>query len=165
MMNQRFWVASALLFTMLLVAGCSNQPAGYARAFGKLSYKGEPAAGALLVFHVDGKPQSGDLVVPSATVEDDGSFKLVSPNGDGAPPGKYKVLVSWPTDSSTAEARADSKSKTKKTASSGSNRRKNKLDTTAKDRLKGRYFSVDTPLTTVEVKAETTDLGSLEIKD
>ena len=80
-MNQRFWVASALLFTMLSVAGCSNQPTGYARALGKLSYKGEPAAGALLVFHVDGKPQSGDLVVPSATVEDDGSFKLVSPTG------------------------------------------------------------------------------------
>src|ERR1700729_1067145 len=73
MMNQRFRVASALLFTMLSVAGCGNQPAGYARAFGKLSYKGEPAAGALLVFHFEGKPQSADLVVPSATVEGDGS--------------------------------------------------------------------------------------------
>jgi hypothetical protein len=35
----------------------------------------------------------------------------------------------------------------------------------AKDRLNGRYFNVDTRLTTVEIKAETTDLGSLEIKD
>jgi hypothetical protein len=165
MMNQRFRVALALLLTMLSVAGCGNQPAGYSRAFGKLSYKGEPAVGALMVFHVDGKPQSADVVVPSATVGDDGSFELVSPTGDGAPPGKYKVLVSWPADSSTAEAPADSKSKTKKTVSSGSSRRKNKLDSTAKDRLKGRYFSVDTPLTTVEVKTGTTDLGSLEIKD
>jgi hypothetical protein len=165
MMNQRFWVASAWLLTMLPVAGCSNQPVGYARAFGKLSYKGEPAAGALLVFHVDGKPQFGEIVVPSATVGDDGSFELVSPTGDGAPPGKYKVLVSWPADSSAADVPVDSKSKTKTTASSGSNRRKNKLDTAAKDRLKGRYFSVDTPLTIVEVKTETTDLGSLEIKD
>jgi hypothetical protein len=165
MMNQRFRVASSLLFTMLSVAGCGNQPAGYARAFGKLSYKGEPAAGALLVFHFEGKPQSADLVVPSATVEDDGSFDVVSPTGDGAPPGKYKVLVSWPADSSTAEAPTDTKSKTKKKASSGPDRRKNKLDTLAKDRLKGRYSNVDSPLTTVEVKAETTDLGSLEIKD
>jgi hypothetical protein len=165
-MNQRFRVASAPLFAIpLLLAGCGNQPAGHSHAFGKLSYKGEPAAGALLVFHVDGKPQSGDLVVPSATVEDDGSFNLVSPNGDGAPPGKYKVLVSWPTDSSTVEPPADGKSKTKKRASSGSNRRKNKIDSMAKDRLNGRYFNVDTPLTTIEVKAETTDLGSLEIKD
>jgi hypothetical protein len=164
-MNQRLRVASTLVLTMLSVAGCGIRPAGYARAFGKLSYKGEPAAGALLVFHFDGKPQSADFVVPSATVEDDGSFELVSPTGDGAPPGKYKVLVSWPADSSTAEAPADSKSKTKKRASSGSNRRKNKIDSMAKDRLNGRYSNVDTPLTTVEVKAETTDLGSLEIKD
>jgi hypothetical protein len=165
MMNQRFWVASALLLTMLSVAGCGNQPAGYSRAFGKLSYKGEPAAGAFLMFHVEGKPQSADLVVPSATVEGDGSFELVSPTGDGAPPGKYKVLVSWPADSSTAEAPTDTKSKTKKKASIGPDRRKNKLDTLAKDRLKGRYLNVDTPLTTVEVKAETTDLGMLEIKE
>jgi hypothetical protein len=164
-MNQRFQVAFALLLTMLSLAGCGNQPAGYSRTFGKLSYKGEPAIGAFLVFHVEGKSQSADLVVPSATVEDDGSFNLVSPNGDGAPPGKYKVLVSWPADSSSAEGPTDSKSKTKKIASSGSIRRKNKLDTLAKDRLKGRYFSMDTPLTTVEIKAETTDLGSLEIKD
>jgi hypothetical protein len=158
MMIKRFRVASALLLTMLSLAGCGNQPAGYARAFGKLSYKGEPAAGAFLVFHLEGKSQS-------ATVEGDGSFELVSPTGDGAPPGKYKVLVSWPADSSTAEAPTDTKSKTKKKASIGPDRRKNKLDTLAKDRLKGRYLNVDTPLTTVEVKAETTDLGSLEIKD
>ena len=164
-MNQRFRVASAVLLTMLSVAGCSNQPAGYSRAFGKLSYKGEPAAGASLVFHLEGKPQSADLVVPSATVENDGSFELVSPTGGGAPPGKYKVLVSWPADSSSAEGPTDSKFNTKKTASSAPNRRKNKLDSMAKDRLKGRYLNVDTPLTTVEVKAETTDLGSLEIKD
>jgi hypothetical protein len=165
-MNQRFRVALALLLTIpLLLAGCGNQPAGYSRAFGKLSYKGEPAAGALLVFHLEGKPQSAELVVPSATVEDNGRFELVSPTGNGAPPGKYKVLVSWPADLSTAEALTDTKSKTKKSASSGPDRRKNKLDTLAKDRLKGRYSNVDTPLTTVEVKAETTDLGSLEIKD
>jgi hypothetical protein len=164
MMNQRFWAMPALVLAMLSVAGCGNRPAGYSRAFGKLSYKGEPAAGALLVFHLEGsKSQSADLVVPAATVEDDGSFELVSPTGDGAPPGKYKVLVSWPADSPTAEAPTSTKAKKK--AGGVPDRRKNKLDTLARDRLKGRYFSVDTPLTTVEVKAESTDLGSLEIKD
>jgi hypothetical protein len=164
-MNQRSRVASALLLTMLSVAGCGNQPAGYSRAHGKLSYKGEPAAGAFLVFHLEGKSQSADAVVPAATVKDDGSFELVSPNGDGAPPGKYKVLVSWPADSSIDEAATNSKPKTKNKAGSGPARRKNKLDTLSKDRLKGRFSNPDTPLTTVEVKAETTDLGSLEIKD
>jgi hypothetical protein len=160
-MNRRFRVALALMLTMFLVAGCGNQPAGYSRAFGKLSYKGEPAAGALLAFHLEGKPQSADLVVPSATVEEDGSFEVVSPTGAGAPPGKYKVLVAWPADDPTDEA--GTKGKAKKQA--GPVRRKNKIDSMAKDRFKGRYANDDKPLTTVEVKAETTDLGTLEIKD
>ena len=78
-MNQRIRVASALLLAMLSVAGCGNRPAGYSRAFGKLTYKGQPAAGAFLVFQLEGgKPQSADTVVPAATVEDDGSFELAS---------------------------------------------------------------------------------------
>ncbi len=162
-MNQRFSVASALLSAALFVAGCSNQPAGYSRVHGKLLFKGEPAVGAFLVFHLEGQPQSADLVVPSATVEDDGSFEVGSPKGDGAPPGKYAVLVSWPVDPLTVGEPTDTK--TKKKAGSVPKQRKNKLDTLAKDRLKGRYFDVKNPLTIVEIKAESTDLGSLEIKD
>ena len=163
-MIKRFRVASALLLTMLSLAGCGNQPAGYSRAYGKLTYKGEPAAGAFLVFHLEGgKPQSADTVVPAATVEDDGRFELASPNGDGAPPGKYKVLVAWPTDSSADAAPAGSKTKTKEMSRRANDRRKNKEDTLTKDRFKGRYYSMDHPLTVVEVKAEPTDLGSLEI--
>jgi hypothetical protein len=164
MMNQRSWIASALLLATLSVAGCGNRPTGYSRAYGKLLYKGEPAAGAFLMFQPESKPAAADFVPPSAIVEDDGRFEVASPAGDGAPPGKYKVLVAWPEESPAAEAPTDSKSKTKK-ASVGPVRRKNKLDTKTKDRLKGRYYSADTPLTIVEVKAEATDLGSLEIKD
>lgn len=59
--------------------------------FGKLSYKGEPAV-PLLMFHIDGKPQSADLVVPSATAKADGSFELISPTGIQGLPDKYNVL-------------------------------------------------------------------------
>jgi hypothetical protein len=166
MMNQRIRVASALLLATLSVAGCSNQPAGYSRVHGKLTYKDQPAAGAFLVFQLEGgKPQSGDVVVPAATVEDDGSFELACANGDGAPPGKYKVLVAWPTDSPADAAPANSKTKAKTKARGGTDRRKNKQDALSKDRFKGRFYSPDTPLTIVEVKAEPTDLGTLEIKD
>ncbi len=164
-MNRRFLVASAMLLATLSVAGCSNRPAGYSRAYGKLLYKGEPAAGAFLMFHLDGKPQSGEVVAPSAIVEEDGSFEVASPTGDGAPPGKYKVLVAWPADEPTDEPAAGTKGKSKAKKKAGPNRRKNKIDPMAKDRFKGRYANDDTPLTVVEVKAETTDLGSLEIKE
>jgi hypothetical protein len=163
LMNRRFRVVLALLSTAVYVTGCGNQPAGYSRAYGKLLYKGEPAAGAFLVFHLEGKSQSADDVVPSATVENDGSFEVVSPTGNGAPAGKYKVLVSWPIEVLAGEAPTETKARKK--AKSGASQRRNRLDTLAKDKLKGRYFNVDTPLTTVEVKAETTDLGLLEIKE
>jgi hypothetical protein len=166
MMNQRIRVASALLLTTLSVAGCGNRPTGYSRAYGKLTYKGQPAAGAFLVFQLDGgKPQSADTAVPAATVADDGSFELTCANGDGAPPGKYKVLVAWPTDPSADAAPAGSKTKTKEKSRRENDRRKNKEDTLTRDRFKGRYYSTDHPLTVVEVKAEPTDLGSLEVKD
>jgi hypothetical protein len=160
-MNRRCWVASALLITTLSAAGCGNRPEGYSRVYGKLLYKGEPAAGAFLMFHLETKAPSPNFVPPSAVVEDDGSFEVASAAGDGALPGKYKVLVAWPVDSPTADAKPE----TKKKASAGPTRRKNKLDTKTKDRLKGRYYNQDTPLTIVEVKAEATDLGMLEIKD
>jgi hypothetical protein len=162
-MNQRFSVVLALLSAALFVAGCGYQPAGYSRVHGKLLFKGEPAVGAFLVFHLAGQPQSADLVVASATVEDDGSFEVASPKGDGSPSGKYAVHVSWSVDPLTVEEPTETR--TRKKAGSVPKQRKNKLDTAAKDRLKGRYFDVKTPLTTVEIKAETTDLGSLEIKD
>jgi hypothetical protein len=165
MMDRRFWVASSLLLAMLSVAGCGSRPEGYSRAYGKLLYKGEPAAGAFLMFHLDGKPQSGEVVAPSAIVEEDGSFEVASPTGDGAPPGKYKVLLAWPTDGPTDEAATGSKGKSKTKQQVGPVRRKNKVDSMAKDRFKGRYANDEKPLTTVEVKAETTDLGTLEIKD
>lgn len=167
-MNRRFAVGATLLLTMLSVAGCNNQPAGYSRVHGKMSYKGQPATGAFLVLQLEGtKPQSADIVVPAATVGDDGSFEVGTPNGDGAPPGKYKLLVAWPTDPLTADAPASSKSKSKNKGkrTNPNERRKNKMDTLSQDRFKGRYYSMDHPLTVVEVKAEATDLGSIELKD
>jgi hypothetical protein len=97
------------------------------------------------------------------TSQDDSSFELVSPSGDGAPPGKYKVLVSWPVDSLTVDILTEAK--IKKKGSNVDKQRKNKLDTLTKDKLKERYFNADTPLITVEVKVETIDLGLLEIKE
>ena len=62
LMNQQFRVVLVLLLVMLSAGAISRAP-GHARVFGKLSYKGEPAV-PLLMFHIDGKPQCADLVVP-----------------------------------------------------------------------------------------------------
>jgi hypothetical protein len=70
-----------------------------------------------------------------------------------------------PANSPADEAATKSNPKAKTKARGAIDRRKNKQDTLSKDRFKGRFYNPDTPLTTVEVKAEATDLGTLEIKD
>lgn len=63
---------------------------------GKVSYRGQPAAGFRVVFHPTG--DIGALkFAPSAVTGTDGSFKLRSYDPhDGAPPGEYAVTFEWP---------------------------------------------------------------------
>ncbi|WP_337176084.1 hypothetical protein [Paludisphaera sp.] len=64
---------------------------------GKVTFEGEPAAGAFVVFHPRTPPREGDTPSsPRATVQPDGSFALTtSTEGDGAPAGDYAVTVQW----------------------------------------------------------------------
>lgn len=75
------------------VCGCSTVPA-YAPVPGSVTYKGDPLAGALVVF----TPELNAARATPATATD-GSFRLQTslPNGVtrfGAVPGNYKVTVS-----------------------------------------------------------------------
>jgi hypothetical protein len=81
-----------------LSASFSGRPKVYPVA-GKVLHKGQPAAGARVVFHPSGvaDPQA---LRPLATVGPDGSFALTSyEQGDGAPLGEYTVTVVWPSQS------------------------------------------------------------------
>lgn len=64
---------------------------------GKVTFQGEPAAGAFVVFHPRTPPTPGDVPSnPRATVRPDGSFALTTAaEGDGAPAGEYAVTVEW----------------------------------------------------------------------
>jgi hypothetical protein len=58
-------------------------------------FKGQPADGATVVFTPEAGNQAGALL-PSGKVQSDGTFKLQTyPHGEGAPPGNYKVTVTW----------------------------------------------------------------------
>ena len=104
---------------------------------GKVLCSGEPAAGAVLVFHresgQDAPRANAASTIPSAIAGDDGSFTVESqPLGYGAAPGKYKVLIQWPEASDPAHPRSSTKTKT---ASVGGKKvdvtRRNKLDPSA----------------------------------
>mgnify|MGYP001144857799 CR=1 FL=1 len=64
---------------------------------GSVTFEGEPAAGAFVVFHPRIAPKPGDAASsPRATVQADGAFALTTAvAGDGAPAGDYAVTVQW----------------------------------------------------------------------
>lgn len=63
---------------------------------GQVFVNGQPAEGALVIFHPEYDPNDPDHPRPRAYVRIDGSFELGTYEiGDGAPAGNYIVTVVW----------------------------------------------------------------------
>jgi hypothetical protein len=153
-----------LVVALAIVAGGCGSPAGLVPVAGKVLYRGEPAAGAVVYFHREQAPGGTHQPIPSGIVEDDGSFYLTCDGlGDGCPPGKYAVLVEWKgkaaSDAAPQPKPARGKTKAKvvqvnrRTARSGV------------DRLKGRYFDISKPLLHAEVVPGSSPLPAFELAD
>jgi hypothetical protein len=114
---------------------------------GKLLYKGKPAAGVQVIFHLqnDSSPQA---VVPSGVTVEDGSFTLTSYNTEsGAPAGSYYVLLFWP----------EHRSPGGKTA--------HQVKSIPGDFFKGRFTDQKKPGFFADVKAAPNHLDPFEIRD
>ena len=140
--------AVGLLFAALAVAGpaCSSGD-GLHPVRGQVSVNGDPAAGAVIVFHPDG----GGLqaVPPTAVVAPDGTFALATGDKPGAAAGNYVVTVTW----------ADtSKKPTEQQVMMGAN------PYDGPDRLKGRYATPQQSPLRAEVKAGDNRLPPFELK-
>jgi hypothetical protein len=112
---------------------------------GSVNVDGKPAAGVMLIFcPTDGPPEVQKLR-PSGFTDADGKFQLMSitPN-DGAPAAHYKVLVQWPTGSTTPNAAG--------------------MIGGGQDRLKGRYMNLEKSPFTVDIKPGTNDLPPFDVK-
>ena len=151
---------SALAAAALAVAlgGCGEDNGLYP-AYGKVTYKGEPAVGAVVAFHRQGSDPS-DGEVPRGEVQDDGSYRLESGDlGRGARPGTYSVLVEW-RQGPLRTHRLDTARTVGKAAA-----RNGKPILLADDRLHGRYFDPAHPRLNAEIKAETNTLPPFELTD
>ncbi len=89
---------SLCLAATLSVPGCSSDkvatPVYPVR--GKITFDGEPASGAFVVFHPKASAAPGGESNPSAQVQPDGTFQLTTrTQADGAPAGDYAVTVQW----------------------------------------------------------------------
>src|SRR5437879_271898 len=79
----------------LMIGGCSRNAGDATPVVGQLTVDGKPASAAVVTFH----PVSAtnpDAPRPTGRVDSEGRFQLTSSAaGDGAPPGDYKVTVTW----------------------------------------------------------------------
>jgi hypothetical protein len=161
-MNARLSIAITAGCCLLGFAGCGN-PAGLYPVTGKVLYKGEPAAGAVVYFHRQGPGAVPSSAIPCGIVAEDGSFYLASDGvGNGCPPGKYAVLVEWKTRSETPVAQPNTsrvKGKPKVIPANSRSTRNNV------DRLKGRYFDIGKPLIHAEVLPQSNPLPPFELVD
>ena len=78
---------------ILAAASCSSGETHYS-VEGKLLYNGQPAVGAMVIFHREGD-SSLNSPKPSGQVGEDGTFKLETADRKGAPAGTYVVVVYW----------------------------------------------------------------------
>jgi hypothetical protein len=157
------------VFVLLITATCAigfggcGRRAGFYPVSGKVLFKGEPAAGAVVYFHREGPSPALASTIPFGIVDEDGSFYLSSDGeGDGCPPGKYAVLVEWKTKSETPVAQPNpSRVKGKpKVIPVNSRSTRNNVD-----RLKGRYFEISKPLIHADVLAQSNSLAPFELVD
>jgi hypothetical protein len=161
-MNRKVFVLLIAANGAVGLAGC-GRPAGLYPVSGKVLYKGEPAAGAVVYFHREGPSPAPASTIPFGIVEEDGSFYLSSDGqGDGCPPGKYAVLVDWKGKNETPIAQPKpSRAKGKpKIIPVNSRSTRNNVD-----RLKGRYFDISKPLLHAEVLAQSNPLPPFELVD
>ena len=156
-MLRRSVLVMAVAMASAALAGCGNS-AGLFPVSGKVVYRGEPAAGAVVYFHRQMEPGSPSESIPYGIVEDDGSFLLTSDDiGNGARPGSYIVLVEWRDGSGDRVDVPTRKGKVKQV--------KRVRLRSGTDRLKGRYFDISKPLLHTEVKAESNRLAPFELTD
>lgn len=103
LMRRAALVAAGFLLLLLVAPGCSGRKS-VVPVTGEVKTKGgQPAGGAVLVFHTANTPLPTTGTPPTATVRDDGTFTPTTyVADDGLPEGEYVVTVYWP-EKSTAK--------------------------------------------------------------
>ena len=140
-MRIQFWLVGLLA----LLVGCGDTGIPVYPVRGSVTYKGEPLVGAEVAFFgLDDALKTADAPFPKATTDDLGEFELTSRvPGDGAPAGRYAVTVVW-----RGEAVEDVDPE---------------VQSSQRDRLRGRFADPQTTSLQVEVLPQSNDLQPFQV--
>ena len=133
----------ALALTPLL-AGCggSDKASAQYAVRGKVLYKGQPAAEAIVVLHPINKA-GAPLYPPRGVTDKNGLFVIGSRlKDDGAPEGEYAVTIIWPEEQDP----------------------KNPTENTPPDRLKNRYNDAKNAKWRVRVSPNENELAPFQLQ-
>jgi len=149
MRRDRVRTISAIAASLLTLAGCDDGRIATYPVTGAVVVDGRPAEGAIVVFcPVDPSPELEHLR-PAGKADSSGQFSLTTfEPSDGAPAGAYKVLVKWPAAQSQPEENRDGRP--------GASR--------GPDRLRGKYYNLDTTPLSAAIEEESNDLPPFELK-
>jgi hypothetical protein len=163
-MNNRLQLLAMAVAHSVAFAGCGNPP-GHYPVYGKVLYKGEPASGAVVYFHLEGPSTATRETIPFGIADADGSFHLTCDGvGDGCPPGKYAVLVEWkgaPESPAPEPKPVPVKGKPKAQPKGFTVNRQ--MARQGVDRLKGHYFDISQPVLHAEVLPQSNSLPPFEV--
>jgi hypothetical protein len=134
------------LFLGAFCGGCSKQ-SGLDPVRGKVLYKNEPLAGAMVAFHPEGGPSLDTQPVTGLT-KDDGTFSLTTGQVDGAAPGKYVVTVVCMVPEKTEEKPGAIMMGMPETT----------------DRFEGKFASRESSKINVEIKAGQSELEPIKLE-
>ena len=133
----------AMAFVLAAVTvGCSPKETLNPVA-GKVLYQGQPLAGALVSFH----PEDGKSSPATGYTKEDGTFKAVTGDVDGAKPGTYKITIMCQVPIQT---------KTEGMSFGGMGE--------TEDRLKGAYANRDSSQIKVTIKDGANQLEPFDLK-
>jgi hypothetical protein len=134
-----------LLIGFVAATGCGKGKLPRYPVHGSVNVDGKPADGAMVIFCPVTASEEAKTKRPFGMTGADGKFELTTiVQGDGAPPGDYKVLVQWP--------------------SNGGGDNRDGMRSIGPDRLKGKYMNLEKAELTATVQEASTDLPPFELK-
>jgi hypothetical protein len=140
-------VTRGLLMSLLgLCVACSG--GGLNSATGKVTYKGDPIKGAIVIFHPKNAAMNSQR--PSGVTDESGTYTLMTGTKAGAPPGDYVATVVW-----REEPAAKAKGKSMSTDTDVPD---------APDRLKGRYGDSASSKLTATIKSGSNTIPTFELQ-
>jgi len=138
----------ALMMGLIVLSGCGKKGTATYQVTGTVTIDGKPAEGARVIFcPQQGVDPEAARLRPLGVTDSSGQFVLTTyVKGDGAPPGNYNLIVTWP--------------EPPRPRPEGGGGRTSR----GKDRLKGKYGSPDKSGLVATVEQGATTVPPIELK-